>query len=171
MDDINHSYITGRTASKVIIKKYDDIYKYSFIAAVNYKSQKKQKMYSDFIPVCYWRRYPCKKLGRLKIGDGVLIVGKVITRSYESKGEKQWVTEVQGKDFKKLHSKDMEKLIEVLISDSDLVDKVLSVEDDKLSDSFKKKLLSSIAIEDELEAELEFESKENTQLKIIKKNN
>ena len=129
MDDINHSYITGRTASKIIIKKYDDIFKYSFIAAVNYKSQKKQKLYSDFIPVCYWRRYPCKKLGGLKIGDGVLIIGKVITRSYESKGEKQWITEVQGKDFKKLHSKDMDQLMEVIISDSDLVDKVLSVED------------------------------------------
>ena len=169
MDDINHSYITGRTASKIIVKKYDDIYKYSFITAVNYKSQKKQKMHSDFIPVCYWRRYPCKKLGSLKIGDGVLITGKVITRSYESKGEKKWITEVQGKDFKKLHSKDMDQLMEVIISDSDLVDKVLSVEDDKLSDSFKKKLLSSIPIDEEYDEKNLNKLNENNQLEIIQK--
>ena len=77
MDDINHTYITGRAASKVRIKKFDDIYRYSFIAAVNYKSQKKQKEYADFIPISYWRRYPCAEIAELKIGDGVFIIGKV----------------------------------------------------------------------------------------------
>ncbi len=148
MDDINHTYITGRAASKVRIKKFDDIYRYSFIAAVNYKSQKKQKEYADFIPISYWRRYPCAEIAELKIGDGVFIIGKVITRSYEANNQKNWVTEVQGRDFKRLHSKDLDELMKAVTSDSDLIDKILSIDDSKLSESFKQKLQSSIASED-----------------------
>ena len=148
MDDINHTYITGRAASKVKIKKFDDIFKYSFIAAVNYKSPKKQKEYADFIPVSYWRKYPNKEIEELNIGDGVFIIGKVTTRSYESNNQKNWVTEVQGRDFKRLHSKDMDILMQTLSTDSDLIEKILSIDDSKLSERFKQKLLSSIALDE-----------------------
>ena len=38
--------------------------------------------------------------------------------------------------------------MKAVTSDSDLIDKVLSIDDSKLSDSFKQKLQSSIASED-----------------------
>ena len=161
MYDINQSYITGRTASKIITRKYDDIYKYSFITSVSYKSEKQNKFFSDYIPVCFWKRYPCKELKELKIGDGILIMGKVTTRTYESNDEKQWITEVQGRRFIRLHSKDMDRLIEILAADSDIIEKILLIEDSKLSESFKKKLFSTIDQEEEGEEDeaIEVETK------------
>ena len=67
---------------------------------------------------------------------------------YESNNQKNWVTEVQGRDFKRLHSKDLDELMKAVTSDSDLIDKILSIDDSKLSESFKQKLQSSIASED-----------------------
>jgi single-strand DNA-binding protein len=149
MNDFNETVIIGRATEDIKATVYGDKIKYVFIIAVNYYSNKKQKKYSEFIPVCFWKDQPFKELDQLEKGDNVIVNGRVSIHSYEKNNQKKWVTEVIGKYVRVFkqnkETKDMADLLQLIKSNKKLLDEITASSDIMFSDDLTAELLSGDA--------------------------
>ena len=152
MNDYNETVIIGRSTENVKIAKYGGKIKYSFIVAINYYSNKTKQVYSEFIPVCFWKNAPYKELEKLQKGDSVIVNGRVSIHSYEKNDQKKWVTEVVGRYVRvfKLNkeTKDMADLLLLIKSNKALLDEITASSQITFSDDLMADLISE---EDEIE--------------------
>ena len=108
-------------------------------------SKQTKKTYSDFIPVCFWRKSPYSRLENLKKGDTVFVEGRISIRSFTSNEKKQWVTEIIGNRVNVFKTKekmsDMSDLLDLIKSNEDLLEEIKHSDDVVLSESLLSELV------------------------------
>lgn len=105
MPNINH-IIRGGHLGKDAETRYtnggDAITKFSVATTKKWKDKQSGEMkeLTDWIDVSVFGK-PAEWCGSLKKGDGVIVTGEVLTRSYEKDGQKRYATEIRASEVHK----------------------------------------------------------------------
>ena len=146
MKDLNEVFIVGRAVDNIKSFNYNGRIKYSMVIAINYYSYRKKKAYSDFIPVSFWKdeQQENPNLDALSKGDTVIVNGRISIDSYEKDGNRNVSFEVVGNYIKyfKLNkdSNDLNELVEIIKTNSHLLEAVVNTTDVKISDKLIERL-------------------------------
>jgi len=104
----NSVQLIGHLGKDPEVKNYGDRKRTSFTMATNdsYKNQKGEKVKeTQWHNVVVWGSLAAVAEKYLRKGQEVCVEGKLIHRSYESSGQKRYITEVNANDFVMLGSK------------------------------------------------------------------
>lgn len=104
----NSVHLIGRLGKDPEIKTYNDRKRATFSLATTdtYKNQKGEKMEdTQWHNVVIWGKLAGVVEKYIKKGDEIAVEGKLVHRSYESNGDKKFVTEVDVNDLLMLGGK------------------------------------------------------------------